>query len=307
MAPIRLLLVGDSGVGKSTLISSYISRHFPEDPPGVMLDSVIPQDKTSNNVTLTIMDSSARPGDREILHQKIRVADTILVLFDTTRPDTLDSVVKEWLPLINDICIEEQGGGEDEEDAGVVTAASSSSATSAVAGAAAAAAVTAKTTLTKGPSSSSTSPPSPPAKTVAVVGTKKELLSDAESDAREKEEVAKVRQILCDFPFVHAYQRCSAKTLENVDNVFYLAEQAVTFPLAPLFDCDVGDFTPACKRAFERIFRIVDLDQDGLLSDQELETLQIKCFNSPLNRNEVSNIKKPLFSQAYLCQGRYYG
>lgn len=285
MAPIRLLLVGDSGVGKSTLISSYISRHFPEDPPAVMLDSVIPQDKTSNNVTLTIMDSSARPGDREILHQKIRVADTILVLFDTTRPETLDSVVKEWLPLINEICIEEQGGGEEEEDAGVVTAASSSSSATT----AAAAVVTAKTALTKG---SSSSPPPPPAKTVAVVGTKKELLSDAESDAREKEEVAKVRQILCDFPFVHAYQRCSAKTLENVDNVFYLAEQAVTFPLAPLFDCDVGDFTPACKRAFERIFRIVDVDQDGLLSDQELETLQIKCFNSPLNRNEVSNIKK---------------
>lgn len=266
MAHVRLLLIGDSGTGKSTLISSFISHHFPEDVPSVLTDSIIPQDKTSDNVTLTIMDSSARPGDREILKQKIRAADTIFAVFDTTRPETLDSIMREWLPLIRSLMQHPEGGGS-----GSGTRSS--------------------------PRSNNPRPHSPHSESAAavfIVGTKKELLSDAESDQREREEVAKVRGILKEFGFVQGFQRCSAKTLENVDEIFYLAETAVTFPLGPLFDSDAGTFTPACKRALHRIFRAADEDRDNLLSDQELTKLQERAFGDPLERDQVVNIKKQI-------------
>lgn len=281
---IKLLLIGDAGTGKSTLISSYISRHFPEDVPSVITDSIIPQDKTANSVILTIMDSSVRPGDREILRQKIRAADTILALFDTTRPDTLDNIVSEWLPFIHEVC--EQDADEKRSKLTIGNCLSPPSSSELIMN---------NTVHTQ---EKIVSPVTVCKKSVAIIGTKKELLSDTENDIRERDEVAKVRQILKDFPFVHAYQRCSSKTLENVDNVFYLAELAVTFPLAPLYDCDMCDFTLPCKRAFRRIFRIADADQDGLLSDQELMALQSKCFDVPLSGNDIGAIKKQIQQSA---------
>lgn len=57
---VKLLFIGDPGVGKSSLISSYVSRHFPEEVPAVMAEAIIPAETTANNITVTIMDSSAR-------------------------------------------------------------------------------------------------------------------------------------------------------------------------------------------------------------------------------------------------------
>lgn len=37
---VKILLLGDEGVGKSSLISSYISRHFPQEVPAVMTDTM---------------------------------------------------------------------------------------------------------------------------------------------------------------------------------------------------------------------------------------------------------------------------
>ena len=39
---IRLVLIGDTDVGKSSLISSFVSRHFPEEVPPVVADVTIP-------------------------------------------------------------------------------------------------------------------------------------------------------------------------------------------------------------------------------------------------------------------------
>jgi Ras family protein T1 len=100
---VKILLVGDEGVGKSSLISAYISQHFPQEVPPVMTDAIIPPEATANEVCVTIMDSSAHTNDRDVLRQKIVVSDSILILFDVTRPETFDSVENFWLPLITDL------------------------------------------------------------------------------------------------------------------------------------------------------------------------------------------------------------
>lgn len=100
---VKILLVGDEGVGKSSLISAYISQHFPQEVPPVMTDAIIPPDSTSNDVCVTIMDSSSHPNDREVLRRKIIAADSLIVVYDVTRPETFDSLANFWLPLIKDL------------------------------------------------------------------------------------------------------------------------------------------------------------------------------------------------------------
>ena len=100
---VRLLLVGDAHVGKSSLLSAYVSRHFSEEVPHVVADANIPPGATANHTHVTIMDSSTRIGDRDVLKKKIQYADSIIALYDVTRPETLESLDKEWLPLIRDL------------------------------------------------------------------------------------------------------------------------------------------------------------------------------------------------------------
>ena len=96
--------MGDAKVGKSTLISSYISRQFSEEVPSLMTDAVLPPDTTANGVAVSISDSSAYMCDRDLLRKKIRAADCIMILYDMTRTDTLVSIERVWLPLIRDTC-----------------------------------------------------------------------------------------------------------------------------------------------------------------------------------------------------------
>ena len=236
---IRIILIGDTGTGKSSVITSYISKYFPNEVPAVLVDAIIPIDSTANNVSVTIMDSSALLGDRDVLHQKIRMADSIISLFDVTRPETIDSLEELWLPTIRDICN-----------------------------------------------------PYPVGKAVIVVGNKTDLVSSEDVLKLETEKM-RMKKILKDFPFVVACYRCSAK-LVDVDQIFYESELAVTFPIGPLFDTSRSEFTSACKVAFLRIFRCFDLNQDGLLSDEELNSLQQQSFGIPLKDEEVTALKQEI-------------
>lgn len=103
---VKIVLVGDEGVGKSSLISAYISQHFPQEVPPVLTDAIIPPETTANDVCVTIMDSSASPNDREVLRQKIISADSVIALYDVTRPETFESLANFWLPLIRDLSAE---------------------------------------------------------------------------------------------------------------------------------------------------------------------------------------------------------
>lgn len=105
---IRILVIGDEGVGKSSLISTFVSEQFPEEVPHMITDTVLPPEFTWNSVTSTISDSSSLLGDREVLYHKIIASDAIIALYDVSKLVTLDNLIKEWLPLINRFSNEEK-------------------------------------------------------------------------------------------------------------------------------------------------------------------------------------------------------
>lgn len=97
-----------------------------------------------------------------------------------------------------------------------------------------------------------------------------------------------------EFTEIESCIECSAKTLQNVSETFYYAQKAVLHPTTPLYNYDTQELTEECKIALQRIFKICDLDNDGLLNDMELNAFQQWCFNTPLQPQVLEDVKAVL-------------
>lgn len=56
----------------------------------------------------------------------------------------------------------------------------------------------------------------------------------------------------------------------------------------------IFQLTDKCKKALVRIFKICDIDGDGLLNDFELNHFQRRCFNAPLQPQVLEEVKAVL-------------
>lgn len=75
---VRILIVGDAGVGKTSLILSLVSEEFPEDVPSKAEEITIPADVTPEQVPTNIVDYS---GSFYILFwEKITIKFTSIIL-----------------------------------------------------------------------------------------------------------------------------------------------------------------------------------------------------------------------------------
>lgn len=63
---VRILIVGDAGVGKTSLILSLVSEEFPEDVPPKAEEITIPADVTPEQVPTNIVDYSGKSCQRSI-------------------------------------------------------------------------------------------------------------------------------------------------------------------------------------------------------------------------------------------------
>lgn len=60
---VRILLLGDPGVGKTSLILSLVSEEFPEDVPPKAEEITIPANVTPEQVPTNIVDFSSKYED----------------------------------------------------------------------------------------------------------------------------------------------------------------------------------------------------------------------------------------------------
>ena len=131
---------------------------------------------------------------------------------------------------------------------------------------------------------------------VIIAGNKMDVfeqqqLSSQSTAARSRQQIISLLQR---FKFVRQCIKCSAKKILHVDDVFNKAKIAVIYPIKPLYDLVGGRLTPACVRAFTRIFRVFDLDRDGLLSDDELMAFQNKIWGTTTMGRDVVEWKNAL-------------
>uniref|UniRef100_A0A915J7S8 Mitochondrial Rho GTPase 1 n=1 Tax=Romanomermis culicivorax TaxID=13658 RepID=A0A915J7S8_ROMCU len=99
---IRILLVGEDGVGKTSLILSLISEEFSDIVPAKVDEIVIPADVTPEGIPTHIVDFSFQTQDEKELFDEIRQADVICVVYAIDDQYTIDRISSYWIPIIHD-------------------------------------------------------------------------------------------------------------------------------------------------------------------------------------------------------------
>ncbi|KAG6868992.1 hypothetical protein C0993_006514 [Termitomyces sp. T159_Od127] len=124
---------------------------------------------------------------------------------------------------------------------------------------------------------------------VILVGNKIDLRGGQVTNEALEDEIV---PIMNEFKEVETCVECSAKAPLNVSEVFYFAQKAVLHPTAPLYDSRDHVLKPACVAALRRIFKLCDMNKDGILDASELNEFQRKCFDAPLQLQELEGIKE---------------
>ena len=128
---------------------------------------------------------------------------------------------------------------------------------------------------------------------VVLCANKSDLLSHVSTEQVVEEEMLPV---ISEFKEIDSCIRTSAREHHNINESFFLCQKAVTDPIAPLFDSKESILKPACISALKRIFHLCDHDQDGRLSDDEMQQFQNKCFGKPLPTADLESIKNTVSS-----------
>ncbi|XP_014088575.1 mitochondrial Rho GTPase isoform X1 [Bactrocera oleae] len=105
---VRILLVGDPGVGKTSLILSLVSEEFPEDVPPKAEEITIPANVTPEQVPTNIVDYSSTEQTDETLNEEIVKAHVVCIVYSVEDEDSLDRITSHWLPLIRNAIGEDQ-------------------------------------------------------------------------------------------------------------------------------------------------------------------------------------------------------
>ena len=95
---MRICLCGDEGTGKSSLITSLVKDVFVTNKIQPVLPQITipPSIGTPENVTTTIVDTSALPHERNILNREIRKSNVILLVYSDHY--SYERVALFWLP-----------------------------------------------------------------------------------------------------------------------------------------------------------------------------------------------------------------
>ncbi|KAF9618858.1 hypothetical protein IFM89_002726 [Coptis chinensis] len=95
---VRVVVVGDHGTGKSSLIVSAANEAFPQQVPPVLPITCLPADYYPDRVPVTIVDTSSSLENRNKLSQELKLADAVVLTYACDQPVTLDRLSTFWLP-----------------------------------------------------------------------------------------------------------------------------------------------------------------------------------------------------------------
>ncbi|KAJ3510006.1 hypothetical protein NM208_g15593 [Fusarium decemcellulare] len=103
MATVRICVCGDENTGKSSLIASLVKDQFVTNKIQPVLPQITipPSIGTPENVSTTIVDTSARPQDRTTLRKEIRKCNVILLVYADHY--SYERVALFWMPYFRSL------------------------------------------------------------------------------------------------------------------------------------------------------------------------------------------------------------
>lgn len=103
---VYIAVVGDSGTGKTSLITAAASETFPDSPPPVLPPARLPPETTPEGVPVVITDTSSRPEDKHALEMAVQNASVVVLCFAMDQPATLRRVSSHWMPEFRRLGVE---------------------------------------------------------------------------------------------------------------------------------------------------------------------------------------------------------
>uniref|UniRef100_A0A061RX14 Ras homolog gene family, member T1 n=1 Tax=Tetraselmis sp. GSL018 TaxID=582737 RepID=A0A061RX14_9CHLO len=97
---VNIVVAGDPGVGKTSLILAAATEAFPDHPVPTLPPTSLPGELTPDGVPSTVVDTSSRPEDRPTLEEQCRKADVILLLWSKESSESLQRLREHWLPFL---------------------------------------------------------------------------------------------------------------------------------------------------------------------------------------------------------------
>ena len=98
---IRVLFLGDPGVGKTSLIYCLANDEYKSGLPAKIADQTIPAKDAPENVPLLLIDSSRRQVEKD-LKDSIRCAHVICLVYTLKDEEGFKRVLGHWIPLIRE-------------------------------------------------------------------------------------------------------------------------------------------------------------------------------------------------------------
>ncbi|MFW9778592.1 MAG: Rab family GTPase [Candidatus Heimdallarchaeota archaeon] len=104
---LKLVLLGDPGVGKTSLISQFVHARFRNSYQlTVGLDISSKQVKLDDGrvVTLSINDIGGQARFAAIRHMFFKGSHLAMLVYDVTREDTLQNIIEPWFTELQEFC-----------------------------------------------------------------------------------------------------------------------------------------------------------------------------------------------------------
>eukprot|EP01132_Coremiostelium_polycephalum_P007939 gene7939-9767_t len=237
---IKIVLVGDQNVGKTTMICSLVSESFNEKVQKVVPEAMIPVQfaASGGNCAIRIIDTADdSKNNKDQMDLEIKHADAIVIVYATDRFDTFMNIRIKWIPLITKL----------------------------------------RQSL-------------PP---IVIVGNKDDVASDLKEGSKNLTQIEETIQFIKQYyPETVHWMECSAKSMNNIAELLYNAQNLVLFPESQLYHRASQTMTSGCESAFKRIFKLCDRNCDGSLDESELNYFQAKCGHESMDTDVIENLKQ---------------
>ncbi|CAI8603445.1 unnamed protein product [Vicia faba] len=100
---VRIVVAGDQGTGKSSLISTAASENFRPNVAPVLPPTTLALDLYPDHVPITVIDTTSSIPDIDRVSEELKRADTVVLTYACDRPETLESLSTFWLPHLRNL------------------------------------------------------------------------------------------------------------------------------------------------------------------------------------------------------------